>query len=273
MTTLNSPRPFAAPKCVIGMVHVRALPGTPCQAMTPKDIVRTAADEAHVLADAGCDALLIENMHDRPYLMRTVGPEIIAGMTAAGLAVRQAADLPLGVQILAGANCEALAVAQACGASFVRAEGFAFAHVADEGLMESADAAPLLRYRKQIGAEDIAIIADVKKKHSSHAITADIDLAEAARATEFFGADGVVITGVATGRPADTEDVRTAKKAVSIPVAIGSGLTPDNLNRYWPDADAFIVGSYIKRDGLWSNPIDPARLKKFIDVVGQLRGA
>ena len=98
-------------------------------------------------------------------------------MTAVGLAVRQASTLPLGVQILAAANREALAVAQACGAAFVRVENFAYAHVADEGLMPTAEAGPLLRYRRQIGADSIQIIADVKKKHSSHAITADVPLA------------------------------------------------------------------------------------------------
>lgn len=271
MTTANSPNPFPASKTVIGMVHIHALPGTPYHAMPLRSIVQRAAEEARVLTDAGCDALIIENMHDRPYLMRTVGPEITAGMTAAGVAVRQAADLPLGVQVLAGANCEALAIAQACGASFVRVEGFVFAHVADEGLMQTADAGQLLRYRKRIGADDIAIIADVKKKHSSHAITADLDLAETAHATEFFGADGVVITGVATGQPAAIEDVRTAKNAVHVPVAIGSGLTAENLASYWSHADAFIVGSYVKRDGLWSNPIDSQRLAKFMKAVNHLR--
>ena len=272
MTSCNPRRLFPTSKPVIGMVHVRALPGTPYQDTTAEEIVRTAAEEARILADAGCDALIIENMHDRPYLLSAVGPEITAGMTAAGMAVRQAADLPLGVQILAGANCEALAVAQTCGACFVRAEGFVFAHVADEGLMDAADAGQLLRYRKQIGADAIAVLADVKKKHASHAITADMDLAETARAAEFFGADGVVITGTATARPADPKDVQAAKAAVHVPVAIGSGLTPDNLAQYWPHADAFIIGSYFKRDGLWCNPIDPARLAKFMDTVNRLRG-
>ncbi|MCP4590373.1 MAG: BtpA/SgcQ family protein [bacterium] len=271
MTSANPVSPFPAARTIVGMIHVRALPGTPYHRGAAADITGVAAEEARVLADAGCDALMIENMHDRPYLNRSVGPEIVAMMTAAGIAVRAAADLPLGVQILAGANREALATAQACDATFIRAEGFAFAHVADEGLMANADAGELLRYRRRIGAEDIAIIADVKKKHSSHAITADLDLAEAAKATEFFGADGVVITGVATGQPSDPEDVRTAKSAVRIPVAIGSGLTPDNLERYWPHADAFIIGSYFKRDGLWSNPIDPPRLTALMQTVQRLR--
>ncbi|MCH8967647.1 MAG: BtpA/SgcQ family protein [Planctomycetes bacterium] len=273
MATTHPQLNFASDKAIVGMIHVRALPGTPHHRLSIDRIVETAADEARVLAEAGCDALIIENMHDRPYLNRTVGPEIVAGMTAVAVAVRSAADLPLGVQVLGGANREALAVAQAGGAGFVRVEGFVFAHVADEGLMPVADAGPLLRYRKQIGAEDIAILADVKKKHASHSITADVDLAETARAAEFFGADGVIVTGIATGRPTDRDDVQCVKEAVDLPVAIGSGLTPENLACYWPFADLFIVGSFVKQDGVWSNPIDAGRLGAFMDAAAGMREA
>jgi hypothetical protein len=259
------------PKALIGMIHVPALPGTPAQEMTIDAVIERAAAEARLLAEAGFDALLVENMHDRPYLCREVGPEIVAGMTAVGLAVRAAAALPLGVQVLAGANREALAVALACGACFIRAEGFVFAHVADEGTME-ADAGPLLRYRKSIGAEGIAILADIKKKHAAHAITADVGLAETARAAEFFGADGLVVTGTSTGLPAHPEDVQDAKEAVKIPIAVGSGITPANLADYWSAADAFIVGSSIKQDGRWDNPLDPARIERLIAKARSLGG-
>lgn len=273
MATTHPRLNFASDKAIVGMIHVRALPGTPHNQLSIDGIIESAADEARVLAEAGCDALIIENMHDRPYLNREVGPEIVAGMTAVAVAVRSAADLPLGVQVLAGANREALAIAQAGGAGFVRVEGFVFAHVADEGLMPAADAGPLLRYRKHIGAEDIAVLADVKKKHASHSLTADVDLAETARAAEFFGADGVVVTGIATGRPTDQDDVQCVAEAVDVPVAIGSGLTPENLARYWPIADLFIVGSFVKQDGLWSNPIDAGRLGAFMDAAARMREA
>ncbi|HUU85756.1 MAG TPA: BtpA/SgcQ family protein [Phycisphaerae bacterium] len=257
-------------RAIIGMVHVGALPGTPHNTSSLEQIVREAAAEARVLKDGGFDAVMIENMHDRPYLLREVGAEIVAGMTAVGLAVRQAVALPLGVQILAGANRQALAVAQACGASFVRAEGFVFAHVADEGLMGEADAGELLRYRRRIGADQVAVWADVKKKHSSHAITGDVDLAATAEAAEFFGADAVIVTGTATAAPAAVEDVRSARQAVHLPVVVGSGISAQNLRDYWTAADAFIVGSSIKRDGLWSNPLDPDRVQRFTRTVAGL---
>jgi uncharacterized protein len=246
-----------ARRALIGVVHVAALPGTPAAGLSMDEIRERAVADALVYRNAGFDALILENMHDRPYLKGAVGPEIVAAMTAIAVAVRGAVPLPLGIQVLAGANTEALAVAHACGAVFVRVEGFVFAHVADEGLIEAC-AGPLMRFRKAIGAERVRVFADIKKKHAAHALTADVDLAETARAAEFFAADGVVVSGVATGRETDADEVRAVSTAVGIPTLVGSGVTPVNLERY-PEADGLIVGSSVKRDGWWANPVDPAR--------------
>jgi len=255
---------------LIAMIHVRALPGTPRASEPVRAIMKTAVEEARTLAGGGADAVLLENMHDLPYLNRDVGPEIIASMTAVCAAVRGAIDLPLGVQILAGANRAAVAVAQAAGCTFVRCEGFVFAHVADEGLMPEADAGPLLRYRRMIAADHVAILADVKKKHAAHAITTDVDLAETARAAEFSGADGLIVTGTATGQPTDPDDLATVARTVKTPVFVGSGVTPDNLAALAPHAAGLIVGSHLKQGGHWANPIDPKRLaalRKAIDTL------
>jgi hypothetical protein len=67
-------------------------------------------------------------------------------------------------KVLAGGNKEALSVAQASGLQFIRAEGFVFSHVADEGFTD-ATAGPLLRYRASIRADNILIFTDIKKKH------------------------------------------------------------------------------------------------------------
>jgi membrane complex biogenesis BtpA family protein len=259
---------FGADRALVGMVHVGALPGTPRAAEPVSALARRAAAEARILASAGFDAVLLENMHDVPYLRRDVGPEIVAGLTAVGAAVRAAVEIPIGIQVLAGANRAALAVATAIGAGFVRAEGFAFAAVADEGILEEADAGPLLRYRRAIGAKDVRILADVKKKHSAHAITADVDLAETARATEFLGADGVVVSGAATGEPTSPEDLAAVRAAVGIPVVVGSGATPETVAALLRPADAIIVGSWIKEEGKWFNPPDPRRAEAFVKAAG-----
>jgi uncharacterized protein len=259
---------FSAPRALIGVVHVGALPGTPEAREPLARVAERAAAEAQVYQAHGFHGLMIENMHDRPYLKGAVGPEIVAAMTAIGLEVRRAATLPLGVQVLAGANLEAMAVAQACGAAFVRAEGFVFAHVADEGIIESS-AGRLLRYRKAIGADGVRVFVDIKKKHSAHAITSDVDLVETAHAAEFFLADGLIVTGVATGRAADAAEVRAVAEHVGLPTLVGSGITADNVARY-AAADAYIVGSWLKGEGLWTNPPDPARcdaLRAAVDML------
>ena len=270
MTTPYPPRGassiLGADRAVVAMVHLPALPGSPRASLSPREIARHAVEEARALAAAGFDAILIENMHDAPYLLREVGEETVAAFTRAACEVRAAVDVPVGVQVLAGANRAALSVALAAECSFIRAEGFVFASVADEGLIAEADAGPLLRYRRSLGAvaERIAIFCDIKKKHSSHAITGDTSIGEHAHAAEFFGADGVIVTGTATGVAAPTADLAAARASCSLPILAGSGATASNVREMLAACDAVIVGSALKTDGNWWNPLDSARIDAFL---------
>ncbi len=229
---------FGVQRALIGVIHVAALPGTPEGRLSIAEILETAVLEARAYEAGGFHGLIIENTHDRPYLKGSVGPEIVAAMSVIGAEVRRAAALPLGVQVLAGANTPSMAVAHACGASFVRVEGFVF--------------------------------ADIKKKHSAHAITADLDLVETAKAAEFFQADGVIVSGVATGRPTDPNEVRAVSHAVGIPALVGSGITPENIGGF-AAADALIVGSSVKEGGQWFNRLDDARVRAVARAFQSLR--
>ncbi|MCL4222668.1 MAG: BtpA/SgcQ family protein [Phycisphaerales bacterium] len=261
-----------ARKTLIGMVHVGALPGTPRGGEDLDSITTRACDEARLLEDAGFDGIIIENMHDRPYVHGDkMGPEIVAGMTLISAKVAEAIDIPFGVQILSGGNRHALAVAHATGGRYIRCENFVFSHVADEGLLPEAEAGALLRYRRAIGAEGVAICCDVKKKHASHAITADLSLADCIEAAEFFGADAVIITGTATGKPTSIEDVALARRSTVLPVMVGSGVTPETVAPLFEHADALVVGSYLKRDGLWSNALDPHRCEAIVNAAAAVR--
>ena len=261
---------FSRPKPVIGVIHVGALPGTPRSSQTVADLVTSAKHEAKLYSDCGVDGVIVENMHDVPYLRGEVGPEIVAAMTAIGVEVKAACGLPVGVQILAGANIEAMAVAHAAGLDFIRAEGYAYAHVADEGLIQ-ASAAKLLRYRRMIGATNVQVWADVKKKHAAHAITADVSLGETAETVEFMGADCVIVTGSVTGKPPQADDVHEAKNHCGLPVFLGSGISEENIAEFYEAADGFIIGSAFKIDGLWLNTIDPARVTSFMQTIQRAR--
>lgn len=262
--------PFISPKPVIGVVHVGALPGTPASESGVGELAARAAAEARLYRDGGADGIIIENMHDVPYLRGRVGPEVVAAMAVVGREVKREAGLPVGAQILAGANVEAVAVAHAAGLDFVRAEGYAFAHIADEGWIESS-AAELLRYRRLIGAAGVRVWADVKKKHSSHAVTTDVTLGATAEAVEFMRGDAVIVTGGVTGEPPRAEDVREVRQHCRLPVVLGSGITPHNLADFYHGADAFIVGSYFKHGGHWANPVDARRVEEFTKTAARLR--
>lgn len=257
---------FKSAKPVIGMIHVQALPGTPAHRLPLDQIIAAAAGEARTYRAAGLDGVALENMHDVPYLRGAVGPEIVSALSLIARAVKEEFRGVVGLQILAAANREAVAVAHVASLDWVRVEGFAFAHVADEGIIDSC-AAELLRYRKQIGAERVQVWADIKKKHSSHAITADISLGETAHAAEFMRADAVIVTGPVTGRPPQPADIQEAKTHTALPVILGSGMDAKNIAQFLLAADGFIIGSAFKRGGHWDQPLDPARIRSFMKQV------
>ena len=249
------------------MVHLLPLPGSPGWGGSMGAVLERARKDATLLAHGGCDAILVENMGDVPYLRGEVPPETVAAMTRAVASVANL-GLPTGVQVLAAANREALGVAVAAGASFVRVEAFAWAHVADEGWIDAC-AGPLLRTRAALGA-DVDVWADVHKKHAAHAVTADLSLEELAKGTAFCGADALVITGVATGRPTAATDVQEAARA-GLPVAVGSGVSPDDAGELARVADALIVGSWLKEQGDWRRPVELERVERLAQVVAGAR--
>lgn len=257
---------FAAPdRCLlVGMVHLLPLPGSPRWGGSMAAMLEAAARDAEALVAGGCDAIIVENMGDLPYLRGAVPPETVAAMALGTARVVQVSGLPCGVQVLAAANREALGVALAAGARFVRAEAFAYAHVADEGWLDAC-AGELLRARRALGADGprpedrVAIWADVQKKHAAHAVTADLSLADLAAGAAFSGADALVVTGTHTGAATHIEHLRAVKSA-GLPVAVGSGVTPADAARLAAVADALIVGSWIKEDGDWRRPVDRARV-------------
>jgi membrane complex biogenesis BtpA family protein len=176
---------------------------------------------------------------------------------------------PFGVQALAAANREALAVAIASGASFIRAEAFAYAHVADEGWLD-ASAGPLLRARAALcdPPDSVRIFADIRKKHAAHAVTADLTLGDLAKGNAFSGADAIIITGSHTGSPAELDDIVAARVA-GLPVLVGSGVDEDNAPELSRVAEGLIVGTALKVDGDWRQPVDQQRVSALARALGR----
>ncbi len=260
-------RIFRQPKPILAMIHTGPSPGAPGYRAVDCAVERAVA-EAKLYAELGVDGLLIENMHDFPCVHeREQGPEVAAFMTRVAVSVkRQVGQMPVGLQVLFQANKTALAVALAAQCDFVRAEGWTYAHVSDKGIAEAC-AGEVLRYRQAIGADRIPVFCDVKKKHAAHAWTADVSVSEMAEMMELHRADGVVVTGTRTGEEPDPTDLLAVREATPLPLLIGSGVTPDNVHRYLPLADGFIVGSAFKEGGQWHAPVCEARVEALVEAV------
>ena len=256
---------------VIGVIHSKPLPGSPSFAGESLDeIYAFAVDEGRRYADAGVDGLILENHGDIPFAR----PEEIGVETAATMAVmadwlHKAVGLPLGINVLANAAIPAVAVAQASGAAFVRVNQWANAYVANEGIIQGP-AGRAARYRAWVRASHIRIFADVHVKHGAHAIVADRSIAELTRDLEFFDADVVIVTGQRTGDPPSIDELREVREATPLPLVIGSGMTEDDVERLLSIADGVIIGSALKHDGVWWNPVDPQRANRFVARVRSL---
>ncbi len=258
------------PRAVIGMVHLRALPGSPRWAGSMEAVVCAALEDARALAEGGADALLVENHGDVPFTAGRVDAATVAGMAVAIGEIRKAVALPVGVNVLKTDALSALAVAAATGARFVRVNVHVGAVVADQGLLQSG-AHDTLRYRRLL-ALDIKILADVQVKHGMPLAPIPIEQ-EARDCVSRALADGLVVSGAATGEPTPMGDLKRVRGAVPhIPLLVGSGSTPETAAELLSVADGLIVGTAVKRDGVLANPVDPRRVRRLVEAARGSRG-
>jgi membrane complex biogenesis BtpA family protein len=265
---------FPVSKPIIGVIHLAPLPGAPRYDGTPvREIYAAAARDARMLAAGGIDGIIVENASDLPFSRpEDIGPETVAALTAACVEVRAAVDVPIGITCVANGVIPALGVAKAVGARWVRANQWVNAYVANEGFL-NGPAARAMRYRAAIGARDVCIFADVHVKFGAHAITADRSTSEQATDAEWFDADVLIASGTRTGSPTQPGEVREVRAGTNLPVIVGSGLGPEQVDSVLAVADGAIVGQWLKVDGRWWNPVDPGRIAALMSAVDRLRKA
>lgn len=249
---------------LIGVVHLPALPGSPRHQLSMDAIVEHAATDARALREAGFDAALIENFGDLPFSKESLSSASIAAMGIAADRIRRETGLRVGINALRNDPIAALGIAAACGASFIRVNVHTGVYATDQGIIDGR-ADQTLRYRKQLGLR-IAILADVHVKHAVP--VSNPDIARAAKDTAYRGlADGLIVTGSATGEAVDLEQLRRVRDAVpDRRVFVGSGVTVESVAEILRFAAGVIVGSGIKHDGDIHAPIDPTRARAFVQA-------
>lgn len=261
-SVLDSSRPI-----LIGMLHVPPLPGSP----QAKDLFTVVRD--HVLRDAaallegGITNLMIENFGDTPFFPGIVPVHTVAQLTVIANEVSSRfPEAEIGLNVLRNDGGSALAIAAATGASFIRVNVLCGARLTDQGIIQGISH-DLLRLRRTLSAENVAILADVDVKHS--AALAERPLADEIEDVIKRGhADAIVVSGNATGAAIDADHLGEAVSvAGSTPVFIGSGTTVDSIRKFRSQAAGFIVGTSVKRDGHVHNPVDPARVREITSCI------
>ena len=254
-----------SPKLLIGVVHLRPLPGAPRFAGSLREIIDFAVADARAYERGGAHAVFIENFGDVPFTKTNVVPETIAAMTAAGCSIRAAVKLPIGFNVLRNDACAALALCAACGGSFIRVNVHTGAMLTDQGLIEG-DAYHTVRYRERLcpGAK---IFADVHVKHAVPLGAWTIE--DSAYDTVERGlADALIVSGVGTGQAADIAEVERVRRACpKTKLLLGSGVNVANVKNYLRFADGVIVGSSLKREGKLANPVDPKRVAALVRAM------
>jgi membrane complex biogenesis BtpA family protein len=244
---------------VVGMLHLAALPGSPGYGGQLEPVRTAVLKDAEALVNGGVNGLLLENFGDVPFYPDKVPAATVAHLTAMAAAVRRRFDVPLGVNVLRNDGMASLAVAHAAGAHFIRVNILQGARLTDQGIIQGI-AHELLRERARLGAAPIKILADVNVKHSAPLGPYQI-IEEVHDLVDRGGADGLVVSGVGTGKPARLQELEAVKTAAGeTPVFVGSGVTLANHVEYLAHCDGFIIGTAFKFDGVISKPVDTARV-------------
>ncbi|HUI07816.1 MAG TPA: BtpA/SgcQ family protein [Verrucomicrobiae bacterium] len=252
-------------KAVIGVVHLRPLPGSPRWSGDLESVIDRAVADALAYARGGVDAVIVENFGDAPFTKARVGPETVAAMTAAGLAVRAAIKVPIGFNVLRNDARSALALCAACGGDFVRVNVHTGAMLTDQGIIEG-DAYHTIRYRQRV-CPNALLFADVHVKHAVPLGNLPIEIS--ARDTLERGlADALIVSGTGTGVAADIDDVERIRRACpNAKILLGSGVTTENAPEFLRFADGVIVGTSLKVGGKLDNPVDPKRVAALARIV------
>ncbi len=259
---------FGPGKILIGVVHLLPLPGSPRWNGNLKSVLNRARMEAGILQDGGAHGIIVENFGDAPFRTGRVEPETVSAMTLAVEHVRSGASVPVGVNMLRNDAISALAVAASTGAEFIRVNVHYGVMATDEGIVEG-EAHETTRRRRSLNA-DVQILADVLVKHATPVGQTDIGLV-AQETTRRALADGLIVSGPATGQPANSFDVSVVRRAVPDGfVLVGSGINESNVWRILEHADGAIVGTSLKREGIAANPVDPARVRRLAEIFASM---
>lgn len=241
---------FPARKIIIGLSHLPPLPDYP-DSPGIDALCAHALDDLRVLQSGAIDGILIENEYDRPHCVQAKPVTIDSMLKITSDVLREAENIVVGCEILLNDPRASLDVAKGAGARFIRTDYFVDRMMRPQYGEFAIDAEGLIRYRQDIGAADVLIMADVQVKYAT--MLEKRSLRDSANLACLKGADAIVITGNETGDAPTVQQLRQARAGIGdsgrdVPVLIGSGLTADNAAVLLAECEGAIVGTALMRD-------------------------
>lgn len=276
-------KPVNSEKLLVGVIHLPRLPSTHYAGeIKTEDILERAVKESKLLEELGFSGVIVENFGDVPFLKRVRDPLTLAVFTVITREVVRSVSIDVGINLLRNSGLEAYSVALAAGAKFIRVNSLTETLITDSGIIEPE--APRLR-NIRFNYPGVKVYADVLCKHGaslSYLAYRGLDLIRDGKdpvkelitdAIERGKADALIVTGARTGEEPSIEFLSRVKSISSVPVIVGSGARPENLELLLKVADGVIVGSFIKTDGKAGNPVDAERAKQFVNKFNEVTRA
>ncbi len=262
---------FGVKKPIIALLHLRALPGDPLfgKEDSMESVLATAREELQLLQDGGVDGILIANEFSLPY-EKKVSPVTIAAMGYIVGALKQDIRVPFGVNIVSN-PLATIDLAAATGANFVRST-FTGAYMGESGLVDT-NIAEVLRRKKALGLDDLKLLFKVNPESDAYLAERPIEKITKSMIFHCFP-DALCVSGASAGTETDSSLIDRVKSvAGTTPVLCNTGCTAENIQDKLSFSDGACVGTAFKTDGKFSNTVDGARVKDFMQRVFEYRAS
>lgn len=260
---------FGVEKPIIGLLHLDALPGDPGFCGDMNKVLNHAKTDLIALQNGGVDGILFANEFSLPYQPVT-DIAVISAMAYIIGNLKELIKIPFGVNVVKN-PIATIDLGTATGAKFARS-CFSGAYMGEYGLYTS-NSGEAIRHRKALGKEDMKLLFKVNPEADTYLVPRDIQVVT--KSIMFGGfADGLCVSGAAAGvEPDDSilSKVHEVAMEKQVPVFCNTGCNHKNVKDKLKHCDAVCIGSAFKKDGIFNERVDEARVRDFMNIVQEIR--
>ena len=257
-------------RALIGLCHFKAFPGDPYydEIGGMEAVYEAARADVLALQEGGIDAIQFTNEFSLPYSMKTVPPVIVAAMATIIGRLKKDITVPFGANCI-GDPISSISLCSAVGAKWTRGT-FHGTWATNYGLSEG-ECSEAYRLRHNLRYDELKLVHYVVPESSLD--VAGRDPVESLKAHYFLNKpDALGICGLVAGQKVDVNLLNRFKEKYPDAVLFAvTGVNTENVAEIMSVADAAFVGTSLKKDGVFENPVDVNRVKELMEAVKKIR--